>query len=391
VLAWFLSEALNRHKVAILYLRGPDEPGADDYFQERCELIEEVARASVGRSFRMRLARVARLISCLAQLRPFWVSDWASIRFKERADSLTRDFQPDIVQAEYHVMGQYLPALDGGAAPRVLVEHEPGVRAAPYLTTLPPILAAAVNRIEKRSWRRYEATLYQQVNGIVVFTESDRSAVQELAGHTLIRVIPPRFAIPDMPLDPLGKLPPSLVFVGNFIHPPNVDAAVWLIRSIFPALQSQVPELELFIVGDQPPAQLKQLAREKIVITGRVPDVAHYLERASLCVAPMRLGGGMRIKVLEALAAGKAVVATPLAVEGLGLQDGRQVSLAESEAGLVKRIMRLLANPDERVSLGGAARAWACEHFGVDHSIGGYEAFYAELLENSRQPGKSRG
>jgi glycosyltransferase involved in cell wall biosynthesis len=391
VLAWFLSKAANRHRVAILYLRGLDEPGVDDFIRERCELVQEVFRPSARNSFTGRLLRGVQLISCMIQLRPFWVSDWSSISFKESLCTIVREFQPDIVQAELHVMGQYFPVLDSLAVPRVLVEHEPGTRAAPYLRGLPAPLAGVTNRIEGLSWRKYEAALYKQVDGIVVFTERDRGAVQELARQTPIRVIPPGITVPDRQLNPRGQLPLNLVFVGNFIHPPNADAAIWLTRVIYPKVQSRIPDLRLFIVGDRPPAEIKQLASENVVITGWVPDVAPFLDQASLFVAPMRLGGGMRMKVVEALAAGKAVVATPLAVEGLDLVDGIHISLAESEAGLAEHIFQLLTDPDKRLSLGKAARAWAREHLGGDQSMRSYEAFYAELLEDSRRPRTSAG
>lgn len=381
VVAQFLAEITAEYTVAILYLRSPDEPCLDDFFRDRCELVEEVIRPPIGGALRPRLLRYLRLIAALARLRPMWVADWASQSYGKQVRLMIRKFQPDIVQVEYHVMGQYLSALDGCDAPRVLVEHEPGGRAAPYIRNLPPILANLIQWLEKVAWKRYETAVLRQVQAIIVFTDSDRQAVKKLAGETPIYVIPPGVRMPDQALNPLGYPPPSLLFIGNFIHPPNMDAAVWLAQTIFPCIQTHIPEIKLFIVGDQPPPEIKAMAGDNIVVTGRVPDVAPYLDRAALFVAPLRSGGGMRIKVLEALAAGKAVVATPLAAEGLGVVDGRQISLAENGSELVERTLELLANPEKRLALARQARAWACEHLGWDKPVRRYQALYADLLK----------
>jgi polysaccharide biosynthesis protein PslH len=390
VIAQFLSEITGRHKVAILYMRSSDEPGLDDFFHDRCELVEEVVRKPIGKSFSQRLQRYWQVITALLTLTPVWVSDWANGSYRKQVRATIRKFKPDIVQVEYHVMGQYLSSLEGILPPCVLIEHEPGVRSAPYLKNLPAILDGLVTRLEKIAWRRYESALFRRVQAVIVFTETDQHSIKKKAGKTPIYVIPPGIRIPAQPLDPTGSPPESLLFIGNFIHPPNVEAAIRLIQKIFPPIQKQIPTINLYIVGDQAPDEIKQLAGENIIITGRVPEVTPYLDQAALFVAPMRSGGGIRIKVLEALAAGKAVVATPLAIEGLRLVDGVHISIGESDGELVERIIILLNDPQKRASLARHARAWAVEHSGWNRSIRSYEAVYAELLKRSGKTKQSQ-
>jgi glycosyltransferase involved in cell wall biosynthesis len=187
----------------------------------------------------------------------------------------------------------------------------------------------------------------------------------------------------EHPLNPLGYQPLSLLFVGNFRHPPNVDAAMRLISAIFPRVQARFPGTVLHIVGDQPTSRIRKMANENIIVTGRVPDVTPYLDHAALAVVPLRLGGGMRVKVLEALAAGKAVVASPLAVEGLDLVDGEHVTLAKSDQQFSDAIVHLLADPERRALLAARARAWACANLGLEKSIAAYESLYHGLIEGS--------
>jgi glycosyltransferase involved in cell wall biosynthesis len=129
----------------------------------------------------------------------------------------------------------------------------------------------------------------------------------------------------------VGSEDGRLLFVGNFGHPPNVDAAFRLTRDILPAVRRGGLSVQLDLVGDNPPPELREMASPVVNVTGRVPDVTPYLDRASLVVVPLRMGGGMRVKVLEALGAGKAVVASHLATEGLDLVDGQHVVHAETD------------------------------------------------------------
>jgi len=385
VILQFLTEIASRHRVVVLYFREADEPGADSFLRERCEYIEEVVRPASEKSLRARLIRYLRLLLSLLLRRPLWVDDWFSLDFARRARLLAQRFQPDIIQAEFHVMGQYFSVLKHVNARRVLVEYEPGSRAALYLQGLPRVLKRLIERIEKISWQRYEKLLYRQVDAIVVFTEADQRSISKTAGRTPIHVIPPGTSIPEFALNPLGSSPPSLLFVGNFYHPPNADAARRLIDSIFPSVQRWFPDARLFIVGENPPADLNPLHSENILITGRVPDVTPYLDQAALLVAPLHLGGGMRIKVLESLAAGKAIVATSRATEGLDIQDGEQIAIAETDAEFVARIVQLLRNSEARLALAKCARAWASKNITWEQSITKYETLYRALLFESGQ------
>ena len=210
------------------------------------------------------------------------------------------------------------------------------------------------------------------------------------APHTPIVRIPLGMALPEHPLNPLGHSPPSLLFVGNFGHPPNADAAVRLISAIFPRVQARFPELVLHIVGEQPAPRVRQMANANVIVTGPVPDVTPYLDRAALVVVPLRLGGGMRVKVLEALAAGKAVIASPLAVEGLDVVDGEHVFVAESDPQFCDAIAQLLAHPEQRAALAARARAWAHANLSWERSVVAYETLYQNLTGHGQPRGLVR-
>jgi glycosyltransferase involved in cell wall biosynthesis len=378
-MAQLIAALADRHRVALLYLRGADEPPVDDDLRVRCELVEEVGR-DFGGTLTQRWMQRARIARSLMSGKPRWVARWAVRSFETRVRTVAQAWRPDVVQIEYHVMGQYVPALSGSAARRVLIQHDPGAGAARDRRRLRRGLPRLFSHLEVHAWERYEEAIMQEVQAIVVFTDRDRQALAPLARRVPIVRIPIGTELPERPLDPLGRTPPSIAFVGSFIHPPNTDAAVRLIGAIFPRVRAQFPDALLYVVGDGPPAWVRAMAGKNVFLTGRVPDTGPYLDRVALVAVPLRLGGGMRVKVLEALAAGKAVVASPLAVEGLDVTDGEQVVLAETDQQFADAIGGLLRDPERRATLARRARAWACANLGWENSVAAYEALYTSLI-----------
>jgi glycosyltransferase involved in cell wall biosynthesis len=219
----------------------------------------------------------------------------------------------------------------------------------------------------------------RDVDAVVAFTERDRTALLPLAGRTPVVPIPFGTVVPRRPLNPVGAEAPTIVFVGSFRHYPNLDGAMRLITGIFPLVRARCQGARLAIIGSDPPASLHEAAADGIEVLGSVPDITEQLDRASVVVAPLRLGGGMRVKVIEALAAGKAVVCSRLAIEGLDVADGEEVRLAETDGEFADAVVELLERPDLRQALAGRARAWACTNAGWDRPVAAYEALYDSL------------
>jgi glycosyltransferase involved in cell wall biosynthesis/GT2 family glycosyltransferase len=299
-----------------------------------------------------------------------------------RLRELAHTWRPDVVQAEYHVMGQYLEVLDGCPARRILNQYEPGVGAARELWLSSRGFERFRNGLDLRAWERFERKVAGLADAVVVFTRRDRDAMAPYAAGVPVVTIPLGTELPERALDPAGQEPPEVLFTGNFHHPPNVDAAVRLAASIFPRVRERRPDAVLTLAGEAPPAELRAVAGPGVEVTGFVPSLLPYLDRAAMVAAPLSRGGGMRVKVLEALAAGKAVVASPLAAEGIGVRDGEQVVLAETDEEFAAAILGLLADRNRRVILGTRARAWAVENLGWGRSVEAYEELYDRLIDS---------
>jgi glycosyltransferase involved in cell wall biosynthesis len=377
VIAQLITQLATRHAIAVLYLRAPSELPADSMLQHRCDLVEPVARPEPGFCLTDGWSRIGSLARGL----PMWAAGSAIKAYRARVRAVVKTWHPDIVQIEYPVMGQYLSALDGCRAPRVLTEHEPAAKAARDLLKGHRGVGRLGYWIDWLAWQRFERKIVKQVQAVVVFTERDRRELARFGSSTPIVRIPLGTVLPEQSLNPLGSDPLSILFLGSFRHPPNVNAAICLITAILPKVQARYPEIILYIVGDQPPREIRRSESKNIIVTGRVPDVTPYLDNAAVVVVPLRFGGGMRVKVLEALAAGKAVVASPLAAEGLDVLAGEQVMLAETDQQFGEAIVGLLTDPDKRSSLAKRARAWACTNIGWEKSVAAYETLYESLLQ----------
>jgi sugar transferase (PEP-CTERM/EpsH1 system associated) len=171
----------------------------------------------------------------------------------------------------------------------------------------------------------------------------------------------------------------AVVFTGTMSYRPNADAVCWFAREVLPAVRRTVPEARFVIVGRQPSPAVRRLAGAPgVAVTGAVPDVRPYLAGAALAVCPLRLARGVQNKVLEAMAMGRAVVASPAALEGLDAEPGRHVLAADGAAAWRQTVKALLGDPDRRGAIGRAAR----EHIVRNYT---WEARLGPLVELCRE------
>ena len=350
---------------------------------ERCAVVREVMveHPSGGLA---RLARRVRVAGAVAAGMPAWVAGGRSSAFLGAVRELALTWRPDIVQLEYHLMGAYLPALAGCPARRVLHQLEPGAATAPARARFGGGIARLAAPLDTWAWNRFERAVMAQVDVVVALTARDAASLRPLAGRTRVECIPLGVAPPPHAFHPTGDGRAELLFVGNFAHAPNVEALDRLVRVILPGIRSQCRDAVLVVVGPNAPAQWRGLEPSGVVLAGQVADVHPFLDRAALVLAPLHSGGGMRVKVMEALAGGKAVVATPLALEGLDVTDGDQVRIGRTDAELIAASVELLQHPDRRERLARRAREWAVATLGWDGPAEAFDRLYRSLGKISR-------
>jgi glycosyltransferase involved in cell wall biosynthesis len=374
-----LRRLAERNDIALLCFRPTDEEGVDLEIARHCDVVEEVPLAP-----KRRVARYATWGLGMLRGLPPWATSCRSEEYAERLRRLVGEWEPEVVEIHLQAMAQYVETLHEADIASILVDYDPGSAWADEVrgrTAGPRRIARSA---EVAAWRRYEQKTRPRFDAIVVFAERDVAAVEPTAGDTPVVRVPLAVEIPPRPLDPEGSTPPRIVFVGGFAHPPNVDAAVWLATRVFPRVLERVPDARLDLVGHEPGEEVRALDGGLVSVYGSVPDVTPYLDRAAVVAAPIRIGGSMRMKVLEALAAGKALVATPRAAEGVEATPGEHYLLAAGEDQLVDDLARLLLDPRLRRSLGEQARAWATENLGWDRGLAAFERLYDDVIAARR-------
>lgn len=205
-------------------------------------------------------------------------------------------------------------------------------------------------RLQRFMAQQYERFMFTPYAKTVVLAQPDADALTRLNPRLDIEVIPNGVELAQFNTGGQRRERHILLFVGNYEYPPNVDAALQLTDVILPKIREQRPDVALWLVGNEPPPELKARANDHISVTGRVPDVKPYLARATAFVSPLRLGAGLKNKVLEALAMGTPVIATPLSVDGISVQDGASALLCEID-DMAEATLRLLNDQNLRGQL----------------------------------------
>jgi len=294
----------------------------------------------------------------------------------------------DLVHIEGFYMHQHLTRSEPGI-PIVLVEQNvefalwlqrAGIAHDPRERRRYRALAAWTNAHELATWRRSTA--------LAALTEEDARTIQQRVGREV--VVLPNGADHLQPFRDLrrvpGERPPTIAMVANYGYDPNVDAALWLGREIFPKVGNLVPEARLELVGGRPPPELRDLGRNpQIEITGRVPDVRPYLAAATVVACPLRIGGGIKVKMVEALAAAKPIVTTPIGAQGLGPAAGEAMRIAADEDAFALEIVELLRSLGERKRLSEAARELVATLPSWDQAADQLLALYRRAIREARR------
>lgn len=252
-----------------------------------------------------------------------------------------------------------LPNLAGTqATPVVLfehnVEHMIWKRLARIAPSRPRQFAL---ELEWRRLRRFEACACRRVTCTLAVSGTDRDQLRSLAPGA------PVFAVPTgVDVDyflPRPQIPErrEVVFLGSMDWYPNEDGMRWFIDAILPRLRERAPDVAVTIVGRNPSAQFSSMAQAHGVgVTGTVEDVRGYLARAAVCVVPLRIGGGTRLKIFEALAMGKAIVSTTIGAEGLPLTEGVEYVRCDKADDFAEQLAELLDDPERRREMGATGR-----------------------------------
>jgi len=234
-----------------------------------------------------------------------------------------------------------------------------------------------------RKLRREELATYREADGVYLCSAADERRLLDEVPEARTTVIPNAADVEyyqPRPTDP----PPdgrTVVFFGLLSYVPNIDGVTHFVKDIWPRIAEAHPDARCKIIGGRPPPSLQALAGPAVELTGFVPDLRPHLAAAAAVVVPLRLGGGTRLKIVEAMAMGKAIVSTTLGAEGIDAVPGRDLLIADQPAAFADAVSRLLADPDLAARIGHSARHLTVQRYSWSGAAQALEGFYRQILE----------
>jgi len=336
----------SRHQLTFFsYYGGESDPDYEHQLQK--QLPGSVAICTGKKA----LSGVARGFDYLAHLgapSPYAVSRFAHAGVRQHLETLVRELRCDVSVCDFLDAAVNFPERLN--VPAVLFQHnvESEIWRRHFETAGNPAKKLLYG-MEFRKMLRYEQNALHRFQHVIAVSEHDRSLMAQWVEDDRITVVPTGVDLAQYAPGPTALEPGPLVsFVGAMDWEPNVDAVEYFCSEVWQAIKTEVPEARFRIVGRNPVRRVEKWASEAIEVTGRVPSVVEHLRQSAVVIVPLRIGGGTRLKIYEAMAAGKAVVSTTVGAEGLDVHHGRDIILADNPRAFAQAVIMLLRDDDLR-------------------------------------------
>ena len=237
--------------------------------------------------------------------------------------------------------------------------------------------------------RRDELAACREGDALLTTSERDMDVFKKDLPDQSIHVVPNGVDLEHFAPPAVEPVPNSIVFCGLMNYLPNAEGMTFFLDRVFPLIQREVPEATLTIVGSGASRALQRRASDRVIVTGYVPDVRPYVARGQVYVVPLLVGGGTRLKALEAMAMRKAIVTTSVGCEGIDLVHEESALFADTPEGLTQAVIRLFREPELRARLAERARRLAVEKYGWQSIGEGLDHIIRAVVDHRRPPGSS--
>ena len=321
----------------------------------------------------------ATLVSAFLKRQPITVARYALPAYRQKFQELVATENFDLVHYEMFHTAQFRADTDlPGVLSQQNVDSEIWRRLCGE--TANPFYKFAY-WTQQLAFQRYERVLSPKFDAVTCTSDIDAAVFQRHCAEGTIEIIPNGVDVTHYQPDFSSEAPAHLIYIGSMDWYPNEDAVAFFADEVLPRIQERVPDVQFSIVGGNPSARVQGLAeREGVIVTGRVPEIKPYFAEATVFVVPLRIGSGTRLKILEALAMGKAIVSTSVGAEGLDLKDGEEIFIADAPIAFADAVTRLLTDRSRRRRIGENGRARVEQDYDW-RSIGGkLHQLYTQIL-----------
>jgi len=354
-----LRHLARHHQVTLLsYYGGRHDPAYEAAIAQQLPGAQTIHTAAPESTLAQGLDYLLRLPSRA----PYAVRKFTHPKVRQAVEREVNSRQLDVAVCDFLSASLNFPPHS--AAPVVLFQHNVETMLWRRMAkTEASFLRRISYNIEASKISSYEASTLRRFQQVIAVSEDDREAMLSLCPQCPITVVPTGVdtelyrAVPSA-----SGNPPVVVFTGSMDWEPNIDAMEYFCRDVWPVVLNQYPDARFQIVGRNPPARIRHLASSSVEVTGTVASVADYLRNATVVVVPLRIGGGTRLKIYEAMAMAKAMVSTSIGAEGLDVTHGRDLLIADYTQSFAASIVQLLRDPSQRRNYEEAATALAARY-----------------------------
>jgi polysaccharide biosynthesis protein PslH len=368
-----LRQLAERHEVTLASFAAADDDAGVRELSRRLP-VRAVRQAEKKRGIVRRLGQ----LRSLSTLQPFAACELRSEEMQATIDELCATFDFDVIHVESSRMCSFdFPT----GVPVVVDEHNVEYELFRRLSQGERSkLRRAFNRLEYLRVRRFEERCWKRIQGCIVTSSREEPTVRACAPSTPTTVVPNGVDL-DYFAPWAGEMQPrSVVFNATLDYRPNVDAVNHLVEEVWPLVLTRCPSARLSIVGNAPEREAQRLRRQTVEVVGRVPDVRPHLGRAQVVAVPVRMGGGTRLKVVEALSMAKPMVSTSLGCEGLAVSDRKHLLIADDADAFAARILELFEDQALGRQLGLAGRALAEQNYSWQLAGDRLDRLYRRIL-----------
>jgi glycosyltransferase involved in cell wall biosynthesis len=322
---------------------------------------------------------------------PYTISKYRSANLQNQLVEFVERHRPDVVHVDHLHMAEYGVSLgERFGLPVVLREHnvESVIMERYGIHARNPALRWYAS-LQHRRLHAYEAAMVGRFDYCCPITPDDAARLAAMNPGARIRIVPG--GVDDSYFTPPGDeavLPDSLVFFGALDWIPNQDALRWFINGILPLVAQRRPGVTLHVIGKNAPGDLLRMAGERCVFHGFIGELRPEVQKYAVSIAPYRIGGGMRLKILESFAMGVPVVATPVGCEGIEASHGEQLLIGGNEREFSDHVVALLTDPARRATIRDAARQLAQRRYRWQSVAEMFEGVYADAARSPKGAGR---
>jgi polysaccharide biosynthesis protein PslH len=311
---------------------------------------------------------------------PFQVAFFKSKKMFVLLENITKNEKFDVIYFHLIRSAQYLDSTESNTAIKILdFTDAVSLYLSRYVEVIKNPLRKFLVKIELRRIKEYES-IANKFHTLFVCSDKDRNFISEHHKKLNIQILNNGIDVDSFIPDDTKFNPNRIIFTGNMPYFANYDAVIYFAKKIFPGIVKEIPNAEFYIVGQKPPFKVRKLSTNNIIVTGYVADIKKEYLLSGVNVAPIRFGAGTLNKILESLALGVPVVATPMAVEGMPSELKRFIFLANNPQEFIEKVIYVLKNPQLRKGLLDEGRKTIINLLSWKQIIGNFEIYLNQKI-----------